>query len=208
MPTIDNNGDGFIGWTNAVAAANTGKAGRIGTSFSAPITAGVAALLRQRAANQANLQTGHLLEKVAIMHSASKHLKDCAGVLWVNSPCATSAANPAADCIPLDAEMGTGQLNALAAVKQYTPTQGAAARNDLGLRSGSAQNVVQTFNLSNLKKWSLVASTLSWDRNVTHANGLNLTLVQLQTQASYNVGDLQDLELRLRNTDTNAVVAA
>jgi subtilisin family serine protease len=172
-----------------------------GTSFAAPHVAGTAALLRQYATQQ-GLGTGHLLQKVTILNGASKHVRDPANGdrSW---PAAYAAQNPDPlnATVPLDNAMGVGQLNALAAVRQYRP----GSRSDVGLQSSTVgAGGTNTFNLfvgrQPLTQGSLVTATLTWDRTVTLNAGADPTMA-----GSYTVTPLPNLNLELVNRATGVV---
>ena len=182
-----------------------------GTSFSAPLVAGTAALLQQRA-TAAGLPRGHLLLKAALLNSASKHIRDRTGTPWpltyaARNPELTNPNNAPPDQImhPLDPDTGAGQLNALAAVQQY---QGPAEPHH-GLRGNRVGpgDREDHFNLRRLHAGALVTATLTWDRIVTNAGGVAPTLPQLQVLGNYNIQPFQDLDFSLQNADTNSSVA-
>lgn len=189
----------------------------IGTSYSAPLTAGVAALLQQRANAVAALPSGRLFLKASIMNSASKHVLDRTGPPGTAWPVAyrnrnpdlnnAAVATPERVQVPLDPWTGTGQVNALAAVQQYQ----AATEPHNGLRGGTVGPTMPTvqqdnYGLGMLHRGALVAATLNWDRQVTHVNGAAPTIAQLQAVGNYTAQPYQNLDLLLRNTDTGTAV--
>jgi hypothetical protein len=169
---------------------STGFGPVAGTSFAAPLTAGVAALLEQWG-KAGNKPQGHLVEKVVLMNSASKHLQDIAGVHWMDSPAATDTRES------LDDEMGIGSLNALAAVRQYQP----ATRTDLGVRIGTNQGEVDTYSLGKLSRGSLVTAALVWDAPVSNdATGDE----RLYDADNFVRGTFQDLSLQLARVNPSS----
>lgn len=209
LATIDSNKDGTIGDT----AINTGNGANqhVGTSFAAPHVAGVATMLEERGVAQgADYSRNHLVEKATLMNSASKHVLNQAGnASWTTryESRANSLINPTSNAQSLDTQIGTGQLNAPAALRQYQAAFGASARSDMGVRLNTVNANANSGNIAlfdgkDLKRGSLVTATLTWDRTVAlTAPGANLTAV-----ASYNATVPSNLDLQLINTATNAIV--
>lgn len=180
MPTlIDTNGSGGLGLgdaTNSFARSN-------GTSFSAPLVTATLGLMKQQSPN-----ANHLDLKAAILNSASKHVMSKIandplpgggdavdrfdGKAWPVRYLERNP-NPFSITTSKDNEMGVGQLNALAAVKQL---QG--GRADLG----ASQNIVDPMSSVEtvplgagepvLKRGSLITATIAWDREVTNTASL------------------------------------
>jgi hypothetical protein len=214
LATIDSNKDGTLGDT----AINTGAGmvQHVGTSFAAPHVAGVAAMLHQRGvAGGADFSTNHLVKKATLMNSASKHVLELVAappgapqdwtVRYENR--ANNPNSPTNTAQSLDPQIGTGQLNAVAALRQYQPATGDSARSDMGVRlqtvpANANSGNIELFGNQELKRGSLVTATLTWDRTVAlTAAGANLTAV-----GSYNATIPSNLDLQLINTGTNAVV--
>ena len=135
-----------------------------GTSFAAPHVTGTVALLQQYA-TQHSLGAGcgaHQVMKAVIMNSADKIIDDGTfrmtpqsdpiprGNLlgmertvlkkdgmstWFNSPAYDDEPFFGGDMVPLDQEMGTGELNANRAVQQLSPGQHHADAADVPLRA-------------------------------------------------------------------------
>lgn len=97
---------------------------------------------------------------------------------------------------PLDAEIGVGQVNAIAALRQLQP----AARDDLSVRSGNAPAGGATapiglFGGRTLQPGSLVVATMTWDRVVTAANN------DRDNISAYGGIQFENLSLELIRTD-------
>jgi hypothetical protein len=88
--------------------------------------------------------------------------------------------------IPLDAQMGTGQLNALRAYQQFSPGQRSPRQGIPAIawdyRSVSTQVPYQEYVFETpLRQGSYVAITLAWDRQVD--------LMDTNRNGSYDVGE-------------------
>lgn len=163
-----------------------GHAVNSGTSFAAPHVTGTVALVQQFGDDPARNplrfdgdHRRHLVNKVVLMNSVDKvqdagdglllgmekTIIDTAGNNWLASDAAAS------ELIPLDDEMGTGQLNASRAITQYTPGEYdpgtvplIAWDYDVLTDAGDINKYV--FDTP-LKANSYVSLTLAWDRNIT-----------------------------------------
>ncbi|MGB2822740.1 MAG: S8 family serine peptidase, partial [Phycisphaerae bacterium] len=161
-----------------------------GTSCAAPHVAGMAALLAERPR-----PFNHLAVKSTLLNSASKHVRDPArGDRTWPELVAAAGGN-----LALDDAMGVGQLNGLAAVRQYQDTN----RTDVGVRTGAVtggnqkdydlfQNELGMHGRGVLQKGSLVTATLVWDRPVTLRAGGDPN-----NPADYLNKDLPNLNLAL-----------
>ena len=177
-------GEGLNSPANNVAGTRTAS----GTSYAAPHVAGMAALLIERG-RDAGLSHDHLSIKSILLNSASKHIRDPnnANRAWPDTPAATSLSTP------LDDAMGAGQLNGLAALRQYQP----GFRSDVGLQGTSigpgATNTSDLFvGGQTLKPGSLITATLVWDRPVSLKTGGDRT-----QSADYENKTLPNLDLEL-----------
>ncbi len=165
-----------------------------GTSFAAPHVTAVSALLQERG-NAIHFDTSyrdHRLQKAVIMNSADKikddgtraplgallgmdkTILDRSGNDWFSSEANFS------DAIPLDDQMGVGQLNAARALQQfnggeYNPDFNAnmGGRGNIpligwsdGLTSGTGNSYRYTF-APTLTLGSFISITLCWDRIVS-----------------------------------------
>lgn len=169
-----------------------GFANNSGTSFAAPTVAGVSALLLQFAKTAPAHPNGmdHRVIKAVLLNSASKdgverntddgynkpgevRVQRKNGSLW-------SPTSPGAD--PLDDQMGAGQVNAAAAIKQFNrpeaSTVSPAPNTSLNIKVDPIAwdfNHVYVGNYDQydidrkLKKGSKLTATLIWDRAVTRS---------------------------------------
>lgn len=198
-------------WTPG-SNANNGFFEQSGTSFAAPHVSGTAALLYQYGTAQ-GLAPSHLKIKAILLNSASKHVRDPhpndpGGVpdrswpVWRANNYPPPVGGTTFSVIPLNDAMGVGQLNGLAAVRQYVP----GGRNDLGLEvSDVAANSANTYNIffggETLKPGSLVTATLTWDRFTELRAGMPPS-----NPNSYIFNPLRNLNLELVNRATGQVV--
>lgn len=169
-----------------------------GTSFAAPHVAGTAALLLQRA-DQMGFSANELSVKATILNSASKHVRDpnMGDRSWPEFRAA------AGSDVPLDDAMGVGQLNAMAAVRQFQDS----GRSDVARFIATVDTGgTHTWNLGGantvLKQGSLVTATMTWNRNVTLPAGADPAV-----PANYMVTPLANLNLELVHRGTGQVVA-
>ncbi|MEM8777483.1 MAG: S8 family serine peptidase [Cyanobacteria bacterium P01_G01_bin.49] len=156
-----------------------------GTSYAAPHVTGTVVLLQefgdgQIAANKPNWDTDarrHEVMKAVLMNSADKveglldmdkTIIDTNGKNWLDSDAATSR------LIPLDDQMGTGQLNASRALTQFTPGEhdsfGSSEVPVIGWDWGVTLNAgdINKYVFDKpLKKDSYISATLAWDREVS-----------------------------------------
>jgi hypothetical protein len=164
-----------------------GKVNKVtGTSFAAPHVTATIALLqefgdRQLRTKQPNWNVNsrhHQVMKAVLLNSAdkiqdngdglrlgmTKTLIDKQNQDWLASE---AYKNPQ---IPLDAQMGTGHLNAFRAYQQFSPGQSQPATNVPAIgwdyHTINAEKSIEYTLAKPLKKNSFVAITLTWDRLV------------------------------------------
>ncbi len=174
-----------------------------GTSLAAPHVTGTVALLQQYAddriaqcpGNWGPLSRNHVVMKAVLMNSVDK-IKDESGmgllldmektilnrngqIAWSASDARDVPENPQIDLerrrLPLDLEMGTGQLNASRALTQFRVGQqnptGPVQPIGWDHRGTSGQDSLVKYVFANpLVGQSHVSLTLAWDRIVTDAN--------------------------------------
>lgn len=185
----------------AMAQWGTGGYGvNSGTSFAAPHVTAVSAMLQERG-NSTLLDTSyrdHRVQKAIIMNSADKlkddgtrgplgallgmekTIRDKAGNDWFSNEAYYS------DAIPLDDEIGVGQLNASRALRQFNggeynpdwyPNMGGGGNIPLiGWSDGVTDAVGRSYNYTfvpTLTLGSFISITLCWDRVVTLADANN-----------------------------------
>nr|WP_315862106.1 S8 family serine peptidase [Picosynechococcus sp. NKBG15041c] len=192
-----------------------------GTSFAAPHIVGTVALLQEFGDRQLKAQADqwsldarrHEVMKAILLNSAEKiadtgdgkHLEMSRTILsksnktWLEGD---AYSNPD---IPLDIEMGTGQLNAYRAYTQFAAGQWSTAAPvpNLGWDYGKVSvRSFQDYRLATpLQQDSFVSLTLTWDRWVDLDDNNN--------NGQYDVGEtftdrgLNDLNLYLLPADTN-----
>ena len=134
-----------------------------GTSFAAPHVAGVAGLLAQYGSEHA-MTTDHNVLKAVMMNSADKTTRDTSGNDWLGSPAYSD------EYLPLDEELGAGQLDAFAAYNQYSAGEHEAGAVplvgwDLNVVAGERTEVLYYLDQALLAGTHLTA-TLAWDRRV------------------------------------------
>jgi hypothetical protein len=194
-----------------------------GTSFAAPHVTGAAALLQeftrgQRLAGAARFDADsqrHQVMKAVMMNSADKR----AGVLgmtktilrtdgddWITQRAQEVAGTdgPALDrnAVPMDLEMGTGQLNVRRSLTQITPGEyepGEVPRIAWDYGSvGAADLSLTRYQLPVLGKGTWIAITLAWDRQVTLTESIAgfannqfdaETYLDLNTSGTHNAGE-------------------
>jgi subtilase family protein/PEP-CTERM motif-containing protein len=196
-----------------------GHAASSGTSFAAPHATGTVALLQEHgdaqiAASKPHWDTDarrHQVMKAVLMNSVDKvkdtgdgrllgmekTILDTNGLTWLQSDAATSK------FIPLDDQMGTGQLNAKRALQQFKPGEwdsfGSAEVPligwDWGLTLGAGDINEYIFDTPLLDN-SYVSITLAWDREIqlndtVAANGL------FDVGESFTTLGLTDMDLYL-----------
>ena len=165
-----------------------------GTSFAAPHATGTVALLQQYAEEQiaagaagwdANARH-HQVMKAVLMNSADKvaigrggpnnpigmrrTIYNNDGTIWLQSDASDDTTNPGGKALPLDLQMGVGQLNAARALNQFKsgktgmPAPGGtvpAIGWDYGTMTGLGD--IKKYPISNLTA-NYIAITLAWDR--------------------------------------------
>lgn len=135
-----------------------------GARYAAAHVAGAAALLTQHG-NQHSLSTHHNVLKAALINSADKTVTDTWGEGWLQSEAFLD------ETIPLDDELGAGQVDAAAAYEQYRAGEhgpGIVPLVGWDLNSISVQDPEVEYHLQQeLLGGSYLTATLVWDRRVT-----------------------------------------
>lgn len=183
----------------AYGPANNTFDKRSGTSFAAPITTGVIALLQQHGKAK-NFSLDPRLMRALVMNSANKTVENRAGVRWdhqfaaqANGVVATRMSN----------ESGTGMLDAMEAYTQYdagrsraytkfgNPFAGSGEAKstgwDVDVATTGVGNVYLTADV--LRKGTYLTSTLVWNRDVDSTDA---------DQANWTYKDLAQLDLNIR----------
>lgn len=188
-----------VGIKQAVGGANA-FASEDGTSFAAPITTGVAALLHEHGAKK-NFSRDPRLLRAVIMNSANKTVRNTSGVRWDQEFKANAqgvAANRTSN------ESGAGMLDAMEAYTQYDAGRSRAYTKNgsdfagAGLAkatgwdvdtaaAGAVGNVYVTQNA--LRKGTYLTATLIWNRDVDSSDPDPL---------KWTYGDLAQLDLEVR----------
>lgn len=209
-----------------------------GTSFAAPHVSGAAALLHEYAVDRIADPNAlawdvdarrHEVIKAVLMNSADKIVDPGDGSAlgmtrtitktggaantWLTSKAADSLGNPFGKFIPLDEEMGAGQLNVSRALTQYQggetdANQWPAWPNvvapapaigwDLATMAGATTN---NYYLGRLKGGTYVSLTLAWDRKVEDANNNGV----YDANENFSTHFPADLDLYLVRRDTGKV---
>jgi hypothetical protein len=183
-----------------------------GTSFAAPHVSGAAALLKEYADREGRAWD-RFYAKAVLLNSASKHVRDPsdgdrAWPVWAAAQQTTEFPDgvPVTRTEqPLANGLGIGQLNVVAALRQYAD----AGRNDLARKGGFVGgNDFQNYNIDAnptgrpMHRGSLVTATLVWERMVTLDNAAAPAVA-----ASYTASPLSNLNLELLNVTTGRTVA-
>ncbi|MBN2477294.1 MAG: S8 family serine peptidase [Pirellulales bacterium] len=138
-----------------------------GTSFAAPHVAGVAALLTEYG-HANSLSTHHNVLRSVLINSADKTTRDSSGNDWLQSDAFFD------EYVPLDDELGAGQLDAAAAFRQYRAGEndpGTVSRIGWDLHTITGEGSVDHYLFpKQLLGGSYVTATLTWDRRVTLEN--------------------------------------
>jgi subtilisin family serine protease len=140
-----------------------------GTSFAAPHVTGTLALLQQRATTAHG--NNHLTKKAVILNSADK----IKGIIGMDRTVVglTGQTWSHSDTIPLDPQMGVGELDASRAIRQFDGgEQGPGGVGPIGWDLGSQDDpfLPNRYTL-NLHKNDFVSATLVWDREVFMESG-------------------------------------
>jgi len=175
-----------------------------GTSFSTPITSGVVALLHQNAAARGHaLSTDPRVMKAIVMNSAEKRVRDSAGTRWQDIPNLGGGASPTSN------ELGTGQLDAVAARDQQNAGRQRATNRGQALgvnpnvpvagwdfdnvsQGGQAQSNDYVTD-KKLRKGSYLTSTVAWNRDIAIVENANGTPDWANAGTAY--GTLDNLNL-------------
>lgn len=188
-----------VGIKQAVGGAN-GFASEDGTSFAAPITTGVAALLHEHGTTKGFSRDPRLLRAV-IINSANKTVRNTSGIRWDQEFKADAqgvAANRTSN------ESGAGMLDAMEAYTQYDAGRSRAYTKNGGdfagagfakatgwdvdtAAAGAVGNVYVTQNA--LRKGTYLTATLTWNRDVDSSDPDPL---------KWTYGDLAQLDLEVR----------
>jgi hypothetical protein len=172
---------------------------RSGTSYSAPLATGTVALLQEHAEARIGVAAPgwdadarrHEVMKATLMNSADKvegllgmgkTILDTSGQNWLQSEAAFF------EHIPIDDQMGTGQLNASRAYQQFQNGEyDAGSANiprigwDYGITLGE-EDVAKYVIGSVLSGGSFISATLAWDREVSFD-------VDADEDGEYDAGD-------------------
>lgn len=127
------------------------------------------------------------------------------GTDWRMSDARDEPADPATNAmrqaLPLDSQMGTGQLNVSRAVKQFSsdqipPDAPAATQTAIGWDYRAMPQGVVKYTLPKLKAGTYISLTLTWDRPVT-LNEMGTANSRYDSGETFTAGALADLDLSL-----------
>jgi hypothetical protein len=125
---------------------------------------------------------------------------------WLSSdardePGPDAATTARRQALPLDSQMGTGQLNVSRALKQFTPGQippdaPAATQRAIGWDYRAMSQGLVKYTLPKLKAGTYISLTLTWDRPVT-LNEMGTANSRYDVGETFTAGALADLDLYL-----------
>lgn len=179
-----------------------------GTSFATPMVSGVAACLHEVGARK-NLSRDPRVMRAVIMNSANKSVQDDAGVRWDKD--ATLGKGAAS----ISNVLGTGQLDAYQAWKQYDAGEKSVASGafgnvpELGWDLGDVGGV-GVFNGTtyltdkNVRKGSYMTSTVAYNRNITSGYVEDPSDPNYGTNnwANWNYGALNNLDIGIAEANS------
>ncbi len=135
-----------------------------GTSFSAPIVGGVLAQMVGYG-QDFHLATDPRLLRAIIMASADKVL-DSDGSAWAPRHQITTSKGRLFTDEPLDAEQGTGRIDAMRAYRVYSKTTDSNTKLANWAFTSLKRSQAYTMNLGQLSAGQHLDTTLTWDRHV------------------------------------------
>ena len=178
-----------------------------GTSFAAPIVSGVAASLHEWGTRK-NLSKDPRVMRAVLMNSTNKSVQDDAGVRWdKNNTLGKGAAS-------ISNVLGTGQLDAFQAWKQYNAGEHDVASGafgnipqlgwdlssvtDAGLANGTVYNTERA-----VRKGSYMTSTIAWNRDVTsgYVEDINSPDFGTNNWANWAYANLNNLDITIAETN-------